>query len=308
MKIAIAGVVSNVVLSNYSHNGGWTKTIKSILENKLKQSIDIINHKDNWNLYDLIILTEGVNYKEGSFNFFGGVQQDQITRLEKLNKFKGKLRSIEEVIDYNIVMNKRKELKDFNWTYKVPKVIKLIKLSNKLVLGDSHSISVFKEDHTISRNDGKTLKGFLNKGIKSYLEEDTKELIFYAGNIDVRFHIHRFGGRKAVVDLIRELFVQLQKLNLNKITLVSLLPIEDESRKIPGTGLYKDKPFFGTKEERTYYVNEFNALLKRGANHYNYNLIEWDFNYEEGLSFDQMESRQSVHLKPKSYKYIKQLC
>ena len=87
-----------------------------------------------------------------------------------------------------------------------------------------------------------------------------------------------------------------------------MLPIEDESRKIPGTGLYKDKPFFGTKEERTYYVNEFNALLKRGANHYNYNLIEWDFNYEDGLSFDEMESRQSVHLKPKSYKYIKQLC
>ena len=300
-KKGIVGVVINPVRSLNSHNGGWTLVLKSILD------ADILTEKDDWNKYEELILSEGINYKEGKFNFFGGVQDSFYIRLNKLNDFKGKVYCINEMIDYNVVCKKRKELKGLSCN-KLPEILYTKKHNNKLILGDSHSVSVYRPGYSIHRIDGKTLNGFLKIGLHNFIKKDTSELVFYAGNIDVRFHIHRFGGRKAVVDLIRELFVQLQKLNLNKITLVSLLPIEDESRKIPGTGLYKDKPFFGTKEERTYYVNEFNALLKRGANHYNYNLIEWDFNYEDGLSFDEMESRQSVHLKPKSYKYIKQLC
>jgi len=309
MKIALAGIVSNVVVSNFSHNGGWTKTIKSILEHKLNQSIDIINHKDNWNLYNLIILTEGVNYKEGSFNFFGGVQQDQITRLEKLSKFKGKLRSIEEVIDYNIVMNKRKELKNFNWTYKVPKVIKLIKMSNKLVLGDSHSVSVFKEGYTISRNDGKTLKGFLNKGIKSYLEEDTKELIFYAGNIDVRFHL--FNPRRPIpfkqkIDtLILEMSNQLLNLNLDKVTCVKLIPIENIDRKIPKTGQLDNKNYYGSLQDRMQAVVYFNNKLEEMCNKNSFDILSWDFSYISPLPFEYMEARQSVHLRPSSYMFNK---
>lgn len=309
MKIAIAGIVCNVVVSNFSHNGGWTKTIKSILEHKLNQSIDIINHKDDWNLYDLIILTEGVNYKEGSFNFFGGVQPDQIIRLEKLNKFNGKLRSIEEVIDYNIVMNKRKELKDFNWTYEVPKVIKLINLNNKLVLGDSHSVSVFKEGHTISRNDGKTLKGFLNKGIKSYLENDTKELIFYAGNIDVRFHLFNpkrpIPFKQKIDSLILEMSNQLLNLNLDKVTCVKLIPIENIDRKIPKSGQLDGKNYYGSLEDRMEAVVYFNNKLEKMCNKNGFNILSWDFDYTKPLPFEYMEARQSVHLRPSSYIFNK---
>jgi len=67
------------------------------------------------------------------------------------------------------------------------------------------------------------------------------------------------------------------------------------------------KSFYGTKEERTFYVKEFNKLLKRGCEHYGYDLIEWDFDYEAGLSFECMESKQSVHLRPKSYKFLNEL-
>ena len=300
-KKAIVGVVSNPVRSLNSHNGGWTLVLKSIY------NADILTEKDDWNNYEELILSEGVNYKEGKFNFFGGVQDSFYTRLNKLNNFNGNVYCVNEKIDYNIACNKRKELKGLSCN-KSPEVLYTKEYNNKLILGDSHSVSVYKPGYSINRIDGKTLNGFLKIGLHNFITKDTDDLIFYAGNIDVRFHIHRFGGRKAVVDLIRELFVQLNKLNLNKITLVSLLPIEDESRKIPGTGLYKGKPFYGTKEQRTYYVKEFNSLLKRGCNHYKYNLIEWDFNYDKGLSFDEMESRQSVHLRPKSYKFIKQLC
>jgi len=298
---AIVGIVSNPVKSLNSHNGGWTLVLKSMFD------ADILTEKDDWNKYDEIILSEGINYKEGKFNFFGGVQEGFYTRLEKLNNYNGNVFCINEMIDYNVVCKKRKELKGLSCN-KIPKIIYTKDISSKLILGDSHSVSVFKHGYAIDRHDGKTLNGFLKIGLNKYLNDNIKELIFYAGNIDMRFHVHRFGGRKAVVDLIRKLFEQLEKLYLDKITLVCLLPIEDESRKIPGTGLYKDKPFFGSQLDRLYYVNEFNKLLKRGCLHYGYNLIEWDLDYENGLSFDNMESRQSVHLKPKSYKYIDQLC
>ena len=38
--------------------------------------------------------------------------------------------------------------------------------TNKLILGDSHSVSIYKPGYCINRNDGKTLNGFLNIGIK----------------------------------------------------------------------------------------------------------------------------------------------
>ena len=299
-KTGIVGIVSNPAKRLNSHNGGYTLVLKSIFK------ADILTNKDDWDQYDELIISEGVNYRENVFNFFGGVQDEVFIRLKKLNDFKGKTFCVNIPIDYNIIINKRKELKGLHCN-KIPTVLKIDDINNKLILGDSHSISVYKQGYSISRNDGKTLNGFLNIGLKNYIHEGVDDLIFYAGNIDIRFHVHRFNGRKTVVDLIKRLFEQLIDLNINKITLVSLLPIEDESRKLPKTGLYKNKKFYGSKEDRTYYVKEFNSLLKRGCNHYGYNLIEWDFDYDKGLSFDDMESRQSVHLRPSSYKYINDL-
>jgi hypothetical protein len=88
---------------------------------------------------------------------------------------------------------------------------------------------------------------------------------------------------------------------------VHLIPCEDESRKIPGTGKYKGENFFGSKEERISYVNYFNSLIDRIAIKLNLDVISWQFDYENGLSFDDMEAKQSVHIRPSSYKYINQL-
>jgi hypothetical protein len=85
-------------------------------------------------------------------------------------------------------------------------------------------------------------------------------LIFYAGNIDVRFHLHKY-GEEGIDKLILELERQLLNLNLKSISLVKLIPIEDESRKLPGTGLYKGKPFYGSKQLRLDLVNCFNEKL-----------------------------------------------
>jgi hypothetical protein len=303
MKIAMLNILGNIPTRLNSHNAGWTFCLASIIEDRYGVYPDFINDAKDIENYDYIVINNGISYKKGKWNFFGGVQDTTIDKLKKLSVFKGKLISYNEEVEFKSLL-KRKEIT------KIPDknvYLKHTDTGEKLILGDSHSLSIFKKGYSIKRIDGKTLNGFLKIGLHKYLKENVKELIFYAGNIDIRFHVHRFGGRKVIVDLIKRLFIQLENLNLEKITLVCLLPIEDESRKIPGTGLYKGKPFFGTKENRTYYVKEFNSLLKRGCTHYGYNLIEWDFDYDQGLSFDNMESRQSVHLKPKSYKFLNEL-
>tara|TARA_R110002096_G_C14576420_1_gene720963 strand:+ start:777 stop:1736 length:960 start_codon:yes stop_codon:yes gene_type:complete len=310
MKVAIAGVIGNPPMSSFSHNAGWTKTLKNIVEDYCGTEVYVITEKDNWNDYDQILLIEGVNFK-GSFNFFGGVQQKQIDRLKKLHEYRGSIRSLSGKLDYNIPMQKRKELKDYDFVFDIPKEINILDLSNKLVLGDSHSISVHKKGYTISRNDGKTLRGFLNKGIKSYIPLNIKDLIFYAGNIDIRFHMfnpNRKGEYKQLCEeLVNRLESQLIELNLEKITCVKLIPIEDESRKLPNTGKLDGSNFYGSREDRLKAVLYFNHLLSRMCASNGFGLLEWAFDYELPLSFEDMEARQSVHLRPSSYMHSDKL-
>lgn len=314
-KIGMIGVLSNPVKSTKSHNGGWTLAMKSLLSNIFKSDVEVLTEKDDWNEYNVLIINEGINYKEGKYNFFGGVQEVVKTRLKMISEFKGDLFCINEFINYADVCQKRKELIDFrDLEFRSPNIIDVNGVSSKVILGDSHSLSVYKPGYGIYRNDGKTLNGFLKAGISSYLKEIAhnysdviEELVFYAGNIDARFHFHRFGGLDCIDPLINKLEKQLLELNLNKISVCQLLPIEDEVRKIPKTGQYKGENFYGTKEERTKYVKYFNFRLKEMAQRNGFELLTWDFDYDQGLSFDNMELRQSVHLRPTSYMFANEL-
>ena len=281
-RFALVGIVSKPVKSSFSHNGGWTMTLKSILEDKFKMEIPIISEKDDWSEFDTLFVTEGVNFKPGGFNFFGGVQQPQIDRLRMLSEYNGRVISLSGELDYNIVMNKRKELVDYDFKFDVPKSLDLLKVSDKLVLGDSHSISVFKKGHTISRNDGKTLRG-----------------------LDMRFHI--FNPRREGTyedkckELISRLETQLLDLNLQKTTCVKLIPIENESRKLPGTGKLDGLNFYGSFEQRQEAVNFYNNELESMCKNNGFDILSWDFDYNVELDFKNMEARQSVHLRPDAY-------
>ena len=282
--------------------------------NILEQANEIVNLRSEekermYDQYDIIISNEVVNYREGVFNFFGGVQQRQIDALIKLSKYKGRLYSVNFKVDYNVLLSKRKELNALDISFVLPEIIDISKVNDKLVLGDSHCLSVYRPNYSVSRNDGKTLHGFLKLGLDNFIDDNIKELVFYAGNIDIRFHIHKQGGLSAVKDLCLRLYDQLIKLQNKgiKTTLTHLIPSEDESRKIPGTGKYKGYNFFGSKEERNKYVIYFNSLLDRIAKKLNLDIITWDFDYQEGLDFSYMEAKQSVHIRPASYKYINEL-
>jgi len=305
----MVGIVNNLSTKLSSHNAGWTFVTKSILQDKFDNEIEILDNRCDFDLYDVLIINEGVNYKENVFNFFGGVQPRQIDSLVKLASFKGKLYSVNQKVDYNTLIKKRKELKNLDITFKIPEVVDLSKLNNKLILGDSHSISIYRPGYGISRNDGKTLHSFLNTGLNNFIDEDCEELIFYAGNIDVRFHIDRFKQHETILELTTELKNQLIILKNKgiKVTLTHLLPIEDESRKIPGTGKYKGNNFNGSWERRTSYVLGFNNFIDNIAKDLNLEVITWDFDYYEGLNFEAMESKQSVHLRPEYYKHINEI-
>lgn len=305
----MVGIVNNLSTKLSSHNAGWTFVTKSILQDKFDNEIEILDNRCDFDLYDVLIINEGVNYKENVFNFFGGVQPRQIDSLVKLASFKGKLYSVNQKVDYNTLIKKRKELKNLDITFEIPEVVDLSKLNNKLILGDSHSISIYRPGYGISRNDGKTLHSFLNTGLNNFIDQDCEELIFYAGNIDIRFHVHRFKGESTVFDLVAELKKQLISLKDKgvKVTLTHLLPIEDESRKIPGTGQYKGNNFNGSKEKRTNYAIYFNRLIDNVAEELDLKVITWDFDYYKGLDFEAMESKQSVHLRPEYYKHINEI-
>ena len=305
MKIGMVGVINNLSTRLTSHNAGWTYVTKSVLETYFNSQVDILDNNSNYDDYKILVINEGVNYRPGVFNFFGGVQESQINSLLNFSNYKGYLYSVNEDVDYNSLVNKRKELSHLDIKFRVPVPIDLSEVNDKLVLGDSHSISVYKPGYSISRNDGKTLFGFLKIGLHNYVRKEVKDLIFYAGNIDIRFHACRF-GKQSILDNLIELEKQLKSLQLESITLVKLIPIECESRKIPGTGLYKNQPFYGSRQERTEMVLYFNDVLESICKKNNWNIIEWDFDYNN-FSFDYMEARQSVHLRPSSYKNINEL-
>ncbi len=309
-KLGIVGVLSNPAKRDTSHNGGWTYVLKAITEH-WGRDVSVMTEKDDWNNCDELLLNEGVNYKEGVYNLFGGVNESLLTRLAKLNEFKGEIFCLGEHIDYVDLCEKRDI--DFKFTKEItyldPKY-----LGNKLVYGDSHSISVFKPGLAISRNDGATLHGMLETGLRKLIPSGLKELTFYAGNIDVRHHLCRYWtegtSSEFIKPMIDKLEQQLLDLEIDQINLVCLLPIENESRKIPGTGMYKGTPYYGSFAKRSELVSAFNSMIFHICYKNNWTPLSWPcgFKNNEGeLRFEVMEARQSVHLAPKSYMFADEL-
>ena len=306
----MVGIITNLGTRMYSHNAGWTYVTRRIISDSYghNANVEVVSNADDFNDYDVLYINEGVNFKPGSFNFFGGAQQRQIDALKKYSEFKGEVFHLNNFVDYSIPCKKRKDLVEVkDLVFPEARVVILESMGSNIIIGDSHSVSAFKPQGTIKRMDGKTLNGALNIGLKNLIPYVfQKKVQFYFGNIDVRFHFKRFGGDNAVKDLMHRYYHQLIELKNEgyDITLTHLIPVEDESRKIPGTGKYKGENFFGTQQERLEYVKIFNNYIGRIADELNFKVVKWDHLNYEGLSFDDMESRQSVHLRPSSYLHI----
>lgn len=285
MKTGIVGILNNPATSINSHSSGMVNIVKNLF------NADVLSEKDNWDNYDQLIIYHGPNFKKGVFNIIGGINEDVKNRCNKLINYKGLIKSLDgfQFIDF---INKRK----LNYSYN--NLFEEIELpeKNNIVIGDSHSISAwFNKEYTIKRIDGKTLYGFLklNHDLSNY---DKK--IIYFGNIDIRFHICRLNNPELELNLLIDKYLNYcHKYNCE---IVNLLPIESESRKIPGTGLYKGEKYFGSMQQRQELVYIFNnSINNSGLKTYKwpekwYNNIDY---YENNV----MEPKQSVHIRPKYY-------
>jgi hypothetical protein len=306
-KYALVSMMGNVGSTLNSQGGGYgliaTKMIKDFFP---EDQIDVNVSPEKWQDYDALFICEGVNFVPGSYNIIGGPQPIHYEKMKAIGNYKGIVKFINNQFDFE-GFNKRLKIENLN--FPVGNFVDLFKSygkqTRKCVIGDSHALSVWRPKFALDFTPGRTLHGFLKRNTPEEINEKYDEVVLYFANIDLRFHLMRQEKPfSATVDLFTR-YVEFAK-QLNNVTLVNLLPVEHESRKIPGTGLYKKQPFFGTRSERQELVEIANEIIKNSGLKY----IAWpdEWNDETGEKMlDILESRQSVHLKPKNWKYIDEI-
>ena len=266
--------------------------------------------------YDALWVYHGNDWS-GGLNMFGGVYGFPYVRnTVNFSKFKGKVYSIG--IDFppyhQMVREKLRradekgksiqpewmevDLENLERMHLEAETIKYPHPTRKLVVGDSHAISMYRPGWTVNSVPYKTLNGALKQGLSSFIDIEVDEVEFYFGNIDIRHHVIRLGQDPE--QLAQRYIEEVKKVSL-PAKIYELLPIENESRKIPQYGYYKGQPFYGTWQERTDARNRFNDYIDK-----HYGITRWTdhlYNKEGELSFDVMEKPKSIHLSREFYPY-----
>ena len=316
-KIAIDDVVTTFSNKKTSHKSSWTYMLKHQL-NHVGLDCDVLTKAENVHDYDAWFIALPMEFA-GSYNLFGGASDETAERIQRLLDFKGPIFCINrEMPDIGKFAESRMKSCQPKWA--ALDVQKLSEISNNIetldltlesdtfVLGDSHSVSAYKPGANISRNDGKTLYGVLKEGMQSYIPQGTRHLITYFGNIDVRHHLCRQADPiYSATELAKNYVSHLKDLNILQITVVGLLPIEYEDRRIPKTGWHKGTPFIGSQKERTEVMKAFNATLKEKCLEKGWEFKEWPEHWftahPKEFADTYMEKPGSVHLSRQYYHY-----
>ena len=293
MKTGIVGILYNTAKLDITHPAGWNHILKEIMF----PDAEFLTENNNWHDFDQLVICHGLNYKEKSYNIVGGVGEAHYKRLKMLYNFKGKILSFDNFDIKDFIKYKKV---DFNWDKEWSYEKITLPKKDKIVYGDSHSISIWpNSEYEISRNDGKTLYSFLKDPIDldHYRYND---IILYFGNIDVRHHLCR--TKEPVVETMKLFNKYIDyALDLNA-TVVNLLPIESEERRIPKTGQYKGTNFSGSREQRQMLVYLANDLMNSTEG---LKTITWPQEWYDNINYYEkeiMERTQSVHIKPRYYR------
>lgn len=318
MKIAIDCVHYPISPRISSHRSSWARYWKWALETSyINSKVDILGRDDHdkWGDYDEVYFYQGMEWN-GKLNLAGGVSDYAIERMRTYanTKFK-KVFSIDvEMPNYYELMKGRK-INDSSLKEDHNVIITNIPDTSKIVLGDSHALSVMDSPKNelvkVYRNDFKTLNGVLNIEIKNIQDIDwnsVKYCTFFFGMIDLRHHVFRHEGLDSIDKLTKEYEKQLKEINNLGvgIELVELYPMTKDSRKLPKSGFYKGTPFYGPLEDRIAGVSWFNQNLEKICVRNN-----WDFYKQPKIFMDQdgtmdekfMEKPRSVHTSPEFYRF-----
>ena len=324
--IGISSIYDNLSTSKKSHKTAWARLKACQLSDLFGEKVDVLyKSTDDWDNYDKIFLYHGMAF-DGQLNLFGGANSEKANLFNRLiSKKRPKLISLDiPMPDYGTLCKGRlsscsEEWKAVNWDLITDKC-KIIKyvvhpiITDSLVIGDSHSFSMYRSGYMVARKDGRTLQGVLKKSILQEIKDfdidpkTIKNFTGYWGNIDVRHHLIReVNPIKSINELISNYEKQLLDLEIQNIELVHLLPVEDESRKIPKTGYFKNSPFFGSQKDRANLVDYFNNKLSELCDKNCWNLFtwpqEWYTIHPKSFMDLYMEKPKSVHISPEYHRW-----
>ncbi len=287
-------------------------------------------HSD-FNKFDALYVYHGNDWS-GHLNLFGGLKEfPHVDNFVNFSKFKGKVFSL--IIDFpdyhaqlkhkvDLANEKNKEIDprwaevDWDNILRMEKESVMVNpntlvLYDKIAMGDSHAICMYRPGWMVNSVPFKTLHGALKMGLDSFIINESgnkfKELEYYFGNIDIRHHLARqHDPEEATRKLVKDYFEEAQrvsKLTGATIRLYEPLPIENPKRSIPKTGWYEGAPFYGNWHERNQirniFIDEAIKHQKKKVKFFRWtsNLI----NTHGELDFKYMEKPKSVHLSREFY-------
>jgi len=317
----VGGKLTN---SEYSHKAGWAYMRACQLQQATGKEYKVLHNGESWDDYDTVYLYHGMEF-QGSLNLFGGATEESAKYFERLATTKAGLISLDiPMPDYGELCKGRLSSCDdywrnVNWDAVSAKCKQIPDTRNplitdKLVIGDSHAFSVYQSRYNVIRKDARTLRGVLKKTIKKEMLDHgidpgtINTITTYYGNIDIRHHLMRETNPNGEIDLLlAEYEKQIKELGIKNVEVVSPLPIEDESRRLPKTGYFKNTPFYGSQLERAELVNYFSHQLARICERNGWNNFTWPNEWYTISPLEYMktymERPKSVHLAPKFHRW-----
>ena len=297
---AICGI-SKITRAPHSHTRGWAQLWADNLGVPVNHDAEVI---------DKVYLDHGVNFG-GSLNLFGGFSDDWRQRIETVVQSKEVISLDIDMPDYASMLEARKDVNDpdliaslRDWQSRA-RTLRSIDLPFKhLTIGDSHAGAWAPYESCIVRSNGKTLNGQLVRDF-SYVREhldlrpDLERLTLVFGNIDVRFHILRLDADWK--EMWRAYKAFGDSLNV-EVEYAMPWPIEYEERKLPKTGQYKGKNFYGTQQQRARLVHDIVSFCYDIGMNVAQCPKEWYCIDAEDYARTHMERPQSVHLSPSFYR------
>lgn len=335
MKILLTSPINPISNSPYSHRSAQAEIYAQMIyeniymtEDDVEVVLNYCNKIKDYDQFDAIYVYHGNDWG-GTLNLFGG--PDGLSDKEGLvNLFK---QTVEKIVSLSIPMPDypallRKRLKPGqkfgNILDELPESVEgvytstapFFAVSDRLVVGDSHAISLYRPGWEMMSIPFKTLHGVLNTGIRETISTLRPPQLFdaielYFGNIDIRHHLCRQPNPKAAaLELAERYFAQAQGLakDCQSVSIYEPLPIENESRKLPKTGYYKGTPFYGSWAERNEVRDFFADSLEQLCENSPILFVRWVGplrNSKGELDFSAMEKPRSVHLARASYPYWK---
>lgn len=323
VRIGICPIVGKLSPKISSHKSGWAYMVCNQLWHAGYKNAEVITDTETpWSEYDVILIEHGMEFK-GTFNIFGGSNDDLYHQIDRIFTTGVRMYSLHcDMPCIGELVETR--LKTGSELFKTlePKIDKIkeicanikrvdhVEQTKRLCFGDSHSFSHYSPGFMCSRHDGLTLHGATTRGFDQYVWPWIDQVRVYLGNIDVRHHLMRQKNpQEAVEKLVKSYERELKKLEAKRICpieVVAALPIENESRKIPKTGYYKGEPYAGTWQERTALVKQLNRGIEEMCARNKYEFTkhpEVFYNTLDELSFDVMEKPKSVHIARQFYRW-----